>query len=75
MVSRGKTNKTGIDEALVKALGNLLIDNSIENTWFNNSNKNQSYITINEEQLDQILKGQEVSSRPKQGIVDLENRF
>ncbi|AGN17070.1 TetR/AcrR family transcriptional regulator [Methanobrevibacter sp. AbM4] len=31
MVSRGKTNKTGIDEALVKALGNLLIDNSIEN--------------------------------------------
>jgi hypothetical protein len=52
-----------------------VIDNSIENTWFNNSNKNQSYITINEEQLDQILKGQEVSSRPKQGIVDLENRF
>ena len=63
------------EEGKVAEFFTLVIDNSIENTWFNNSNKNQSYITINEEQLDQILKGQEVSSRPKQGIVDLENRF
>lgn len=63
------------EEGKVAEFFTLVIDNSIENTWFNNSNKNQSYITINEEQLDQILKGQEISSRPKQGIVDLENRF
>ena len=53
----------------------LVIAGTNDELWFNNANKNQSYITINEDQLDIILNGGEVSIRPKQGIVDLENRF
>lgn len=53
----------------------LVIAGTNDELWFNNANKNQSYITINEDQLDIILNGGEVSTRPKQGIVDLENRF
>ena len=53
----------------------LVIAGTNDELWFNNANKNQSYITINEDQLDIILNGSEVSTRPKQGPVDLENRF
>lgn len=53
----------------------LVITGTNDELWFNNANKNQSYITINEEQLDIVLKGGEISTRPKQGIVDFENRF
>lgn len=53
----------------------LVIAGTNDELWFNNANKNQSYITINEDQLDIILNGGEISTRPKQGIVDLENRF
>lgn len=53
----------------------LVIAGTNDELWFNNANKNQSYITINEDQLDIILNGRDVSTRPKQGIVDLENRY
>lgn len=53
----------------------LIIANSVEETWYNNANKNQSYITINESQLYDILQGKEISTRPKKGITDFENRF
>ena len=52
-----------------------MIAGSIEETWYNNANKNQSYITITEDQLDVILKGGEISTRPKKGIIDIEHRF
>ena len=64
-----------LEEGKVAEFFTLVIANSVEENWFNNSNKNQSYITINEDQLDQILQGQEVSTIPKKGIIDLENRF
>ena len=53
----------------------LVIANSVEETWYNNANKNQSYITINESQLYDILQGREISTRPKKGVTDFENRF
>lgn len=53
----------------------LVIRNTIEETWFNNANSNQQYITINESQLDVVLSGKEISTRPKKGIIDIEHRF
>ena len=41
----------------------------------NPGNSNQKYITINEDQLDIILNGGEISTRPKRGIIDIEHRF
>lgn len=53
----------------------LIIKGSIEELWYNNANRNSSYITINEEQLNSILKGKLIYTRPKKGLVDIENRF
>lgn len=53
----------------------LVIAGTNDELWFNNANKNQSYITITEEQLDLVLQGEEISTRPKQGPVDFDNRF
>lgn len=53
----------------------LVIRGSIEQTWYNNANKNQSYITINEQQLDVVLNNGEISTRPKKGMIDIEHRF
>ncbi len=53
----------------------LVVKNTIENTWFDNANKNTSYITITEKQLDTVLKNEYLSVRPKKGVVDLEHRF
>ena len=43
----------------------LVIRNTIEETWFNNANSNQQYITIDESQLDIVLSGKGISTRPK----------
>lgn len=53
----------------------LVIKSTNDELWFNNSNKYSSYLTINEEQLDIVLNGGEISTRPKQGIIDIENRY
>lgn len=53
----------------------LIVKNTIENTWFDNANKNTSYITITEKQLDTVLNNEYLSVRPKRGVVDLEHRF
>lgn len=63
------------EENKVAEFFTLVIAGSIEETWYNNANKNQSYITITEDQLDVILKGGEISTRPKKGIIDIEHRF
>lgn len=63
------------EEGKIAEFFTLVISNSIEETWFNNANKNQSYLTINEDQLDIVLKGGELSTRPKRGIIDIEHRF
>jgi hypothetical protein len=53
----------------------LVIKGTIEETWYNNSNSNQQYITIDESQLYIVLSGKEISTRPKKGIIDIEHRF
>ena len=53
----------------------LIVKNTIENTWFDNANKNTSYITITEKQLETVLNNEYLSVRPKKGVVDLEHRF
>ena len=63
------------EEGKIAEFFTLIIANSVEETWYNNANKNQSYITINESQLYDILQGKEISTRPKKGITDFENRF
>lgn len=64
-----------LEEGKIAEFFTLVIKGSIEQTWYNNANRNQHYITINEKQLDIILSGGDVSTRPKRGIVDIENRF
>ena len=63
------------EEGKIAEFFTLVIANSIEETWFANANKNQTYLTIDENQLDSILQGDDISVRPRKGIIDLEGRF
>lgn len=63
------------EENKIAEMFSLVIMGTNDELWFNNANKNQPYITINEDQLDLILQGKEISTRPKRGIVDIENRY
>lgn len=38
---------------------NIVINNTIETKWFDNSHKNQTYITIDEDGLNDVLQGKE----------------
>ena len=53
----------------------LVIANTNDNRWFENANNGQQYITLTENELDIVLNGGEVNSRPKTAIANLENRF
>jgi hypothetical protein len=59
----------------VSEMFNLVIKGTVEERWYNNSHEGKSFITINEQQLDSILQGKEVFTRPKEGVVDKEHRF
>ena len=63
------------EEDKVAEFFTLVIADSIEELWYNNAYRNQSYITITEDQLDLILKGEVISNRPKKGLVDINNRY
>lgn len=63
------------EENKISEMFTLVIGGTIEESWFNNSNSNQQYITINESQLDIVLNGGEISTRPKRGVIDIEHRF
>lgn len=52
----------------------LVIRNTVEESWFNRAHKNMSYITINEEQLKQILNGNIVETRKHEDVIT-EYRF
>lgn len=41
----------------------LVINNTVEDTWCRNANGVSSYITIDEEGLDNLLNGREYSSK------------
>lgn len=38
---------------------NLIINGTVENEWFNNSHEGSPYVTIDEDNLDRVLKGKE----------------
>lgn len=63
------------EEGKIAEVFTLVMKDTIENTWFNNAAKGQSFITIDEKQLNDILENKEISIRPKKGIVDLDHRF
>ena len=64
-----------IEEGKVAEMFTIVIKGTQDEVWFNNSNKNQTYIEIDEKQLDDILCYKAVSTRPKTAIANLENRF
>lgn len=53
----------------------LVIADTNDNRWFENANDGQEYITLTEKDLDIVLNGDEINSRPKTAIANLENRF
>lgn len=63
------------EEGKIAEIFTLVIGKSIEENWYSNANVNQQYITINENQLDIILNGGEVSTKTKRGIADTKYRF
>lgn len=63
------------EEGKIAEIFTLVIKGTIEESWFNNANKDQSYITINEKELDLVLAYNNISKRPKIGVEDLINRF
>ena len=67
-ISRIEENKTA-------EMFTIVIKGTQDEVWFQNSNKNQSYLEIDEQQLDDILNYKDVSTRPKTAIANLENRF
>lgn len=70
---RGRTvRKFGNKEAEIFY---LIINNTVETSWFKNSHKNdQNYITINEQGLDQVLRGEQPDLYKKK-ITELTFRF
>lgn len=53
---------------------NIVIDQTIETKWFSNSHKNSSYITIDEDGLDSVLRGEEPKPYTKK-IKDFTFRY
>lgn len=52
----------------------LVLRNTQEVNWFNNSNTSK-VITINEEQLDKVLAGEEIQTREHDNVVNTKYRF
>ena len=52
----------------------LVLKGTQEYQWFQNSNVD-SVITINEEQLDKILNGEEIQTRERETLIDTQFRF
>lgn len=47
------------EEGKTASIFNLILDDTVEVTWFKNSHKSANYITIDEEGLEQVLLGNE----------------
>ena len=77
--SRRFVQRTGrcirLEEGKLAEMFTLVIANTNDNRWFENANNGQQYITLTENDLDIVLNGGEVNSRPKTAIANLENRF
>ena len=73
-----KTQRVGrairYEEGKTSEIFTLVLKGTQEVTWFNNSNTSK-VITINEEQLDKILKGESIETRERENIVNTKFRF
>ena len=47
----------------------LVVKGTIEESWFNKAHQGISYITITEDQLDLVLKGEEVITRKRDDVI------
>lgn len=62
------------EEGKVAEIFTLVLRNTQEVAWFNNSNTSK-VITINEQQLDKILAGETIETREQENIVNTKYRF
>ena len=73
-----KTQRLGrgvrYEEGKVAEIFTLVLRGTQETTWFSNSNTSK-VITINEEQLNQVLNGEEIQTRERENIVNTKFRF
>jgi superfamily II DNA or RNA helicase len=53
----------------------LVIKGTMEVTWVNNSMVNSNHIVINEQQLDQVLAGEEIITRERENVEDKKYKF
>lgn len=62
------------EEGKISEIFTLVLRNTQEVAWFNNSNTSK-VITINEEQLDRVLTGEEIQTREHEKITNTKFRF
>ena len=67
-------NATLIVYILQYIIFNLIINNTAETEWMKNSHKNSNYITITEQELDSLLKGN-IPNQYTKKINELTFRF
>lgn len=74
-----KTQRVGricrFEEGKIAELFTLIIKGTQEWKWFQNSNTSSNVSIINEEQLDQVLKGEIINTRQREQIEDVKFRF
>jgi len=63
-----------LEEGKTAEMFTLVIRGTMEESWYNNAT-NTSYITLNEEQLDQVLDYQPLESRQRENIKNISFRF
>lgn len=47
----------------------LVVKGTVEESWFNKAHSEINYITINEQQLEQVLLGNEINTRKREDII------
>ena len=62
------------EEGKTAEIFTLILKNTTEVNWFNNSNTSK-VITINEEQLEDVLSGKEIITRERERVVNTKYRF
>lgn len=63
-----------LEEGKTSEIFTLILKNTQEQSWFANSNTTK-VITINEEQLERVLNGEEINTREREQIVNTKFRF
>ena len=62
------------EEGKVAEMFTLVIKGTVENSWYNNAS-NSEYITIDEDQLDDVLNYRPIQTRQRNNVQNIEYRF